>query len=976
MRTFKSKLLLLVTAVAMCACLCFGLVACGGDKNFSAPANLKVEANVLTWDAADGAEAYTVKINEDETTTVNQASLDLNTVKTKLNAGENTLSVKVNATEKKGESEYSEALTYSYTPSQEDQEALNLYNAFKEALNGALSEVQKAESLDALNKKITAVTEAYNALNDAAKAYITSEENTSYNGLSSTASAWSAEIEEAKTEWNGISFGELSSDAAAEENIAAANAALTKYQAYKGYVKSQIPEAKLTEVNQALEAAQNKIKETVNPVKEAVDALTGVIAEENVTVEYYNLLNGYKNAVETFGAYANSLWSLELTQKLNNEITTLLGTVKVEKSEVVTFVDGATGTVTVLYAATNILGEQVKLAKEPVLSLTLDANSEVTASKFNFDDDRNVYVCTVSFLQKGDDSADYKLKVTYSVDGGSQQTVVYKTFNDDVYFNPDEFKAISDEGKIQFSGAPGDKAYFDIYKSADVSVAGTLPVISDFPLVKGIEVTNGMKIETLRSQLVKDYGDILLNKKYNVCFVVYKFTSDGDGISISNIKNALVSRDNYLLDLTEDDAKARLEYSEVGMTSADPTTGGIILGAGYNPAALAAQFNDPAVTEQNVKDQLCWIIDVTLNNQTKTFTMPCTGGSLDGAVLKRNIWNLFNNDTDNGYKLQIRLALKEDSGYSDILRESEKTSLKDWPLTVSAADARLPINLGATNGKLNATTEPTGTWAYGAWEVASTWNRDYHDGLTVLVYDASDISDVQNYDFVENDTPFAMFTHGEHSEISWTALNNAITEAWASSAESKLITTRKLVFVLRVLANENGIDAGYLDSVPVYANNESGERAVLTYNRDYTVPNGIQFKFVGAVFAFNETDLANSGNVNSRGEIFKNGVECIEIEFSNDTQIYSAYLFTDGTEDDSPLNLYASRDKQNTALSCDKLANGWMNVADFEAWAKTSYSLADDFTINGWSFRTKVIVDGSGYYVGEAQYSSSVTYNA
>lgn len=97
------------------------LTACKDEaekENFSAPQNLAVEDTVFSWSAVEGASAgYTVKINTG-TVTVSSVSLDLDTegAKVYLVKGNNTLTVKVNATEEKNESEYAQAITYEYTP--------------------------------------------------------------------------------------------------------------------------------------------------------------------------------------------------------------------------------------------------------------------------------------------------------------------------------------------------------------------------------------------------------------------------------------------------------------------------------------------------------------------------------------------------------------------------------------------------------------------------------------------------------------------------------------------------------------------------------------------------------------------------------------------------------------------------------------------------------------------------------------------
>ena len=112
----KKRLWTLCLAAVTALCLCLGLAACGKSKAFSAPTNLALEGSTLVWDAVEGAEDYTVKIGDDETTTTAATLLNLDTVTDKLVEGENTISVKANATKKKKASAYSEPITYTYTP--------------------------------------------------------------------------------------------------------------------------------------------------------------------------------------------------------------------------------------------------------------------------------------------------------------------------------------------------------------------------------------------------------------------------------------------------------------------------------------------------------------------------------------------------------------------------------------------------------------------------------------------------------------------------------------------------------------------------------------------------------------------------------------------------------------------------------------------------------------------------------------------
>ena len=117
----KGKLWRCLLTVLTAMCICFGFAACdegqpSEKQPLAAPQDVKIEENILSWKAVEGAEKYTVKINDDETTEVSAATLDLTTVTAKLTEGENTLSVKANETKEKAASPYSQAVKYTYAP--------------------------------------------------------------------------------------------------------------------------------------------------------------------------------------------------------------------------------------------------------------------------------------------------------------------------------------------------------------------------------------------------------------------------------------------------------------------------------------------------------------------------------------------------------------------------------------------------------------------------------------------------------------------------------------------------------------------------------------------------------------------------------------------------------------------------------------------------------------------------------------------
>ena len=72
----KKKALMIVLAVLLLGLAGLVLSGCDGDKELAAPTGLEITNDVLTWEAIEGADGYTVEINGEEYKTQNN-SLDL-----------------------------------------------------------------------------------------------------------------------------------------------------------------------------------------------------------------------------------------------------------------------------------------------------------------------------------------------------------------------------------------------------------------------------------------------------------------------------------------------------------------------------------------------------------------------------------------------------------------------------------------------------------------------------------------------------------------------------------------------------------------------------------------------------------------------------------------------------------------------------------------------------------------------------------
>lgn len=80
---------------------------------FGVPANVKIEGTVLKWDKVEGATSYTVKIGDKTKTVTGKNELDLTTTGY-LERGINHVSVMTNGSNKRGGSDYSQAIDYTH----------------------------------------------------------------------------------------------------------------------------------------------------------------------------------------------------------------------------------------------------------------------------------------------------------------------------------------------------------------------------------------------------------------------------------------------------------------------------------------------------------------------------------------------------------------------------------------------------------------------------------------------------------------------------------------------------------------------------------------------------------------------------------------------------------------------------------------------------------------------------------------------
>lgn len=1045
MKTIKGRFLLLITAVAMGICLSLGLVACGGKKPFSAPENVKVTGTTLSWDEVEGAEnGYTVKINADETTKVSAAKLDLTTVTAKLKEGENTLAVKVNATDKAGESGYSDTKTYVYTPVTPPI-TLAVPTGLK-AEGGIVSwnKVDKATSYvvscGGHTETVTDTKVSTSLFNLTEGETVTFSVKAKRDEVESEAATCQYTVPNPVQEAKDAIAAVKEALPAGNEGIIAAVDGFDKiYAGYSEAVKSNAEvSAAYGELASIRGAAKAVIESEVDGLKTSVDELLGTEVKDFDQASYEQLAEK-KDEINALGAYAKTYYTdyAAKIEALDVKAAEVKTTAINNEDGVEAFVNGANGTVTILYRATNVLGEAIT-GTAPALIVTLDEGTDngVDTSDAAFTEHGGVFCYTVNFTKKPNvniseenpagEAPEYRLKVTYKIGDNARQEVKYIEFNDDIYFTaipnepkPDDYYAIKD-GKIVFSGADNE-AYFDIYETDVISIGADNnadPVITGFPLIKGAVVKNGISVEDFRRMLALNYAEILLNKTYAVRFVVYNKQVNG-GIVISNIKNSLVSHDTYVLDLTEEDAKLPIDKGSVFDLGVWPVSGNFSLIVTGNVPAFIPQFNGVidgvTIDENNVKNYVQ--IKITAYDKTDTAgaeplfskIVPFENQAYDYFSYMKD-WAAYyfaNGGTDNGnvnFYLTLTIQLKDEvngqpNPFAKAFKDSASANVtvqNDYTgtYTFSKSDVTLPNDLlfKFTNAPIlfpdgfkHADIVKNGC-ATLQLHVSNSADGENSTAFYVVYNDKNDTFVILKQ--ADDDLSTGLVFGKGGSEY-----YNEFINDWFNAAlgvNNFNVTGQGWYFCTELVDNPD--DGAYLYSgqKSAWTTFYKPAEPVVPENKDLAVPTGNQIGLTedgGGIMTFMLPGTDGNDGEGSRGWVLYHGANYIVIKFhvnAQDTEGHLAYLIPDMVHPEAALKMYANADKTGPALNCGTVTNGWVHIHDagdgnaFEKWIAEAYAdiNENDFNIEEAKFCTSIYSDGAGNYVAGdgTNFSAAVTW--
>ncbi|MDE6058660.1 MAG: hypothetical protein K2G44_01310 [Clostridia bacterium] len=606
----KKRLALIVALAVSLVAGVVSLAACGGndgDEAFSAPKNAKVSGTLFTWDAVEKADnGYTVKINSGEVqVTVTELDLTSNAATAYIKEGANSLSVKVNATDALKESTYSNAVTYTYTISEDTlSEAAKAFKTAVEAI-ATLDASSDKTAIDGADAAITNALATYENLSSSDKTDVVAVKNSLDGKKEALNTAIAAQISAYKT---AVEAAEEAANASVEELEAAIAAANAKKDALAEATKTAKAEeyaaynTRLETVTAALDTMKGPAA-AVKALKDEVDALSN---ETTVSVEYYNQLTALKEKIEALSDEAKALWDEADTAKVEAEITRVEETPTDCKKSDEAFGFGGNGTLYILRDYVNVLGGQITFETAPAIAYQIINNETDGAGQQGTltRNENGVYSFTIPY------NPTLANNFVYTVEGEDEVTLKFAPFTANLWLNGSdetegEFrKLFNNEDKLIIHG----DGYADVYLADDVNIGtsdGAQISISGNAIAKGIPVKEAtLREDFYRAIARSEYGKAFIDNTLEVRFVFYNQSIDEetDVITRTTVPNASVS-EKITISLTDYDYKYEIAQKNIFDLGVWPDGSFSLINAGYMSDFLS-QFEElyPDLTADNVTD--------------------------------------------------------------------------------------------------------------------------------------------------------------------------------------------------------------------------------------------------------------------------------------------------------------------------------------------------------------------------------------
>ncbi len=943
----KKGLMMFAATLAMLVCLCFGVAACApteqenGKENFPAPTGVKVEKDVLSWAAVEGATGYTVKINSDETTKVSVASLDLTTVTAKLTAGDNTLSVKTNATAEKGESAYSSTVTYTYQVDAGSE--ASSYKALVDAIGSITKDSAKAEA-DAVKTAIEAAEAKYAALSNEAKSLQTVTDakaafdakkkayddamaaaETLHTAFKNAVNAATATIEKKE------SLATLKADQTAAET---ANSALT------ALAKGLVTEAEQTAyeaIAKAVSEWEKAIADEKTKLGAELPALSDDASAEEIVAKADTALEGYSElpAYVTSDSDVSAL-KADVEQKKSAAVAKLQQTVDALKSE-----------------AKSALGQSDLKAKYAALLAVQEKEKALGACAsglYGEEQKAEIAEAVKTIEQQVAETQRYE---TYLSNNHSEQNiyvVVRKLVN--VLGKPIKLDTLPTVS-VTMSG--------NVSATATVAYSEDGSYVATIPFTKAAE--NGSVELTYKWENIDDEsttvklgapqtnfwffgGDTTENRAYK---------TDG---TITKNEGPKVDKDLYF-DLYPDGA---LEFKdETGANN-------------YGDKDITVK-GAPILTEVPAKEV------GTLTLLKKQLAEEGIFGKMTVVILAYQVWE----ESGVTYYSAVSSASLSDPIKLDVTEDDAFTRLDTSYLSSSIQSGNNkfelynPAYIANINGQINAYSEQTHVTLSDETDMRKYLQARIRaitvsgEDVTVLHEEAVEMVFI-GYgmeDFVSAWTLSYFKAHFDEYKADATKADPAFENVkYQVCYEPKAEVDEKPSPLCDIFRASEWIDVKQGDA----------ETFNVTLKKaDVTAPSEAQLNFTtNGFFEF----LRKEGH---NGYVFRDyNAAYVELNFTKGDASYTAYFFmrydAEHDGDDNAkyrLDLYKDQAKTGDPLGCDAVTNGYTTIDDFNTWAKAAYSLDETFDAkDGWSFKTRVIVNENSGWLFDGGWSAAVTYNA
>lgn len=928
----------------------------------------------------EAVKAFVAKVGAIETLAQTHTQAQATAIDTAIKEAETAYAALTEEEKPYAATAYAELTAKKHAHAEQTAAAKTAHDAYAALIAAAEEKAEAEQSAAELQTAVEAVKTAKGQLSTLASGLVTEEEENRRTGLETTLSAWNAKITEAMTALGAdLPALDPANDATAEEILPAVAELLKTYETFEAYVKADDRvEAKRASLAALQAFAKGQIETAVETLK--TDLADALEHHSDATKENYQLLLALEARISSLGEYAKTLFNVEENgKKLTAAKEAMMDeVVAVEKNEKVLYNSDKPNEQPVFALVLkyeNVAGKALELEEVPTISISEQVGEGektlLTPSEVTYDETKGVYVVTASFTNAFKENK--AVTLTYTVNdplNEGAKTLALGASGEIVYFTNSTSEAYVNNKLTLYGGTEFQDTIIEAYLAEDIVKANG----NDSIEIKGLPFASGTKAQFDNPESLRYFAAKAgLTGKVSVVLLAYQRWEEEGKIRVSAINSASVSVPIELEGVDADDAKERLPM---------PKFNGAVelnIQEAVNDGTLAALLGLESLTRVEASELVCLHLEVIHNGETKDYYEPLSSNYVHSKILEEGtmvqlLFDLFGDLEGEGYEVTIRLVFVEGSPYADKIGES-------YPIYYTYEGA---IGGGKLVPDLNQ----------GAWSLddgngnidfkqqAVTTDGIFHDGALIYIYDTNGIDAPLTHDFSQ-ETPYAVYHIKSQAAVSWkksnannSSLGETIRLAWIAQLKEAgtplaeiEYPTYHFVFAMQLIANEKGNKFGYTDSDLVYAT-KNGARDVMEYTftqDDVKAPNYAQFNF-----ADNSTNVEYLKPTEGlgRGEIFSvEKAAYIELEFSKDGQAYSVFLF----EEEGKVVIYKDKNKSGDSLATnDGVNNAWGSAQALSDKIKEWYGLDSMDIRDGWTYRTKVYIDGDSLYYVDGDWSEGV----